>query len=373
MMMTPPPNLPWSQIRASTADRDIEWHNCPSQSQWYNGNAEAAIKMLKKTLKHLTKSGDITHEDLQTLLGKAANVINERPIDCRRHSGAEPAVCPITPNLLMLGYRANTGDLSASVGRRSQTENMQYLEQVFLAWWDQWYASVFDKLIPVAKWREEKRNCKPGDIVLVRFQGGMGPGEYRLAIVRRVKVDEKGLVRTVVVACRPRDKREPSLPYKSKDLWEFSTSVHRVVLLIPADERPELFANTVHSPADAVATDDTIATPNVATDDAIATPSVAKDDPRVDMTPLAEATDVTTVVNADNLATDVATDGPLTRAMRKKMVDHGMPVSPLKAMPVVHLCPEIDLSSVDPSTVSKYPLFTSPSMAPVLNNFSIFS
>ena len=66
-------------------------------------------------------------------------------------------------------------------------------------------------------------------------------------------------------------------------------------------------------------------------------------------------------------AHDWATDAPIKRAMRKKMIDHGVPVSPLQAMPSVHLCPEVDLTKVDPSTVNLYPLFSSPTLCPVLN------
>ena len=64
----------------------------------------------------------------------------------------------------------------------------------------------------------------------------MGKADYRICKVVEVEKDAKDLVRTVVVAIRPRDSREKSLPYKSKRMKTMKLAVQRLVLICPAQE-----------------------------------------------------------------------------------------------------------------------------------------
>ena len=73
-------------------------------------------------------------------------------------------------------------------------------------------------------------------MVLVHHPKKLGPADYRYGKVISTKVDDKGLVRTVVVGMRPRDSREALLPYKSKKLVEVELPVQRLVLIHPAKE-----------------------------------------------------------------------------------------------------------------------------------------
>ena len=69
------------------------------------------VKQLKKTLRHLAPTSDVTYAELQSLLLKAASRINDRPIGVRRHSRGESEYLPITPNLMLLGSRSGTTDV----------------------------------------------------------------------------------------------------------------------------------------------------------------------------------------------------------------------------------------------------------------------
>ena len=81
-------------------------------------------------------------------------------------------------------------------------------------------------------------NLTPGDIVLVGWEAKMGKGQYRLARVKEVEKDEKGLVRTATVEMRPRDSREKSLPYRSKVLYTMRVAIQRLVLICPIEQVP---------------------------------------------------------------------------------------------------------------------------------------
>ena len=61
--------------------------------------------------------------------------------------------------------------------------------------------------------------------------------DYRLARVSEIFPDEKGLVRTVRVCYRKRDKRETSSEYRAKPLTEELVSVQRLSVLLPVSEQ----------------------------------------------------------------------------------------------------------------------------------------
>ena len=54
-------------------------------------------------------------------------------------------------------------------------------------------------------------------------------------MVKDVDHDAKGLVRTVRVLMRPRDKREKALPYKSKNMITLELPVQRLVMICSAE------------------------------------------------------------------------------------------------------------------------------------------
>ena len=85
-------------------------------------------------------------------------------------------------------------------------------------------------LIPCRKWKNQKRNLKLGDVVMMRYQGNL-VNDYRLAMVTEVFPDERGIVRTVRVSYRKRDRREKPEVYRSKPLVTEIIGVQRLALL----------------------------------------------------------------------------------------------------------------------------------------------
>ena len=230
--------FPWQEIQAKTAKLEIEWRHAPSQAQWRDGASEACIKMLKHTLKHMLKGGPLTYEEFDLCLSKAANAINDRPLSIRKHGGGDAEVCPVTPNLLMLGQRTYAGNLEKTYLQESQEKaviRMKLVEESYQQWWEEWFSQVFPQLIPVKKWRTVERNVQIGDIVLVRFATKVPPAKFRLGVVKEVKKDAQGLVRSCMVGMRRSDAREKSLPYKSKDLLIQEIVVQRLVVFLPVE------------------------------------------------------------------------------------------------------------------------------------------
>ena len=231
--------LPWEQIKKETSYMGIEWHHAPSQAQFRDGATESCVKMLKHTLKHLLKGGPLDYDEFDCVLKKAANILNERPLSIRVHSGADPEFCPVTPNLIMMGQRtrSNLKDHYSLKKNSHYTERVRLMEECYQHWWDMWSSQVFPQLVPVPKWRQEVRNMEIGDIVSVQFSSKFSSPRFRMGVVKEVKFDSKGLVRSCMVAMRPKNARESSLPYKSKELLVQEIVVQRLVVYLPIEDQ----------------------------------------------------------------------------------------------------------------------------------------
>ena len=90
-------------------------------------------------------------------------------------------------------------------------------------------------LMPMKRWKTKKDIFEVGDVVMMLYSGNL-KNDYRLARVLEVFPDKKGLVRTVKVGFRRRDKREKSDVYWKKKLSEEIVAVQRLALLQVAGE-----------------------------------------------------------------------------------------------------------------------------------------
>ena len=225
-----------TRVKEHMARQGMSWRHAPSHSQWRDGASEACVKMLKASLSHMTKPGRLTYDELLSLLTKAANRVNQRPLGVMHHQGSTPGYCPVTPNLLLMGSRTSKDELEVDQETPDRyIRRFKFINDCFDSWWKQWYSQVFPSLVPVKKWRQKERNLCVGDIVMVRFGSSFAHDKFRMGRVVKADADRDGLVRTVSVAMRPRDQREKVLPYINKDLWVSAVSAQRVVVICPKE------------------------------------------------------------------------------------------------------------------------------------------
>ena len=156
---------------------------------------------------------------------------------------------PLTPNHLLLGKATiDTPDMDFDETDKFSAR-LAYVQQVYQAWWDRWIQDVLPTLVPCKRWKDVQGNLKPGDIVMMKYTGQIHD-DYRLARVREVFPDRKGLVRTVKVGFRKRDKREKQDVYWKKPLSEEIVAVQRLALLQVAGEALPTGGPQDHLPAD---------------------------------------------------------------------------------------------------------------------------
>ena len=253
------PDCNWEEIKEQVSRQGTTWRFCPAGCQYRNGLAEARVKALKNTMKHLFLSGagSLNFSEFQSLLARAAAIINDRPLGVRHHKGAEGELLPLTPNLLLLGRSSHTTvdqpDIDDDTPDR-YTKREKFVEEVLGLFWNMWYKEVFEYLFPLQKWKEEHPNLQVGDVSLLYYPSKV-KGDYKLCKVLEVETDSKGLVRTVFVGFRPQNSRDKSLPYRSLTLQKLRVGVNRLILLETAGKINSILNPAVSVEADTAASE----------------------------------------------------------------------------------------------------------------------
>ena len=233
-----PSNWKWSDIVKKNST--TSWEFVPVGSQHRNGLSEAQVKVLKKSLHHALPPGLVlSYAELVTLLSKISYSVNSRPLglsSTSEGSQQEDYLSPITPNQLLLGRSDDYSPVLDYDESDKLTARLSYVSEVYNSWWKAWYQQVLPTLVPCKKWKQEMRNIKVNDVVFMFYPSSI-KDHYRLARVKEVYPDSKGLVRTVRVAYRKRDARESKDEFKAKPLIEENVAVQRLSVLLPVEEQ----------------------------------------------------------------------------------------------------------------------------------------
>ena len=229
--------LDWKKVTSVNCATD--WKFVPIGGQHRNGLSEATVKVLKKSLAlALHPSVELVYAELVTLLARISYSINSRPLTIKNispNSQQEDLLMPLTPNHLLLGRATvEVPDFEYDESNRFSAR-LSYVQQVFKCWWEKWIQDVLPTLVPCKRWKDIKKNLKVGDVVMMKYEGNIN-NDYRLARVKETFPDHKGLVRTVKVSYRRRDKREPADKYWKKLPVEEIVSIQRLALLQVASE-----------------------------------------------------------------------------------------------------------------------------------------
>ena len=129
----------------------IEWRFVPPGAQFQNGLAERRVAVLKDLLHHLLANmiiggkPTLNYAELNTLLSRAVNIVNNRPIGVK--SLTEEEIVPLTVNQLLLG-RTSTAPLQdhADVPEDYAAANT-YLQELTQSGWNLWKERTFPTLL----------------------------------------------------------------------------------------------------------------------------------------------------------------------------------------------------------------------------------
>ena len=77
--------------------------------------------------------------------------------------------------------------------------------------------------------------------MLVHYPKKLGKGDYKLGRILRVLKDVHGVVRTVVVGLRGKDRSAGTMPYVPKPLEEIALGIQRVAVIVPIEEQVDVW------------------------------------------------------------------------------------------------------------------------------------
>ena len=229
----------WDWKEVVRQNSTTKWEFVPIGAAHRNGLAESTVKILKKSLKLALKPGVVLkYSELITLLAKIAHSINSRPIGLQRTSGdsqQEDFLVPLTPNHLLLGRSSGEVPPFDYEDDDRHTTRLAYVTEIYQTWWDAWIVQVLPTLMPIRKWRRRAKNLSVGDVVMMYYTNNIAD-DYRLARVVELHPDTNGLVRTVTIGYRKRNKNEKARKYQKKPLTKEKVAVQRLCLLIESGE-----------------------------------------------------------------------------------------------------------------------------------------
>ena len=220
----------FSQIKDWAATKQTEWHFVPTDSQHFNGTAEAMIRVTKKQMQESLETGNFTKGELDTLMSEICFIINSRPL--MKTPGSDPlSGGPITP-LHLLGGRCTYQVPALGVDANPKlTRRLRFLENVVSQFWEKWFAQVFHNLVPSYKWKKQFRDVKEGDVVLVK-EANLLKGEYRRARVKETKQGADGRVRRVILQYKNLGEKSK---LKGAKFSETERSIHNIAVIVPVD------------------------------------------------------------------------------------------------------------------------------------------
>ena len=225
----------FDRIAEWTTGRKSTWHFIPTNSQHFNGVAEAMIKVTKRQLGLLLQEKKLTKGELDTILSDVVRIVNSRPLMVK--AGSDPwSGGPITP-LHLLGGRATIEvPLATFDYKASLTKRLRFIEELKEEFWSKWFAQVFEKLVPCQKWRTTHRDVQVGDIVLFRMSMAAITPDYKMARIKEVYPGEDGHVRRVLLEYKAQraGATEEDRVFKTTE-----RAIHNIVVIVPADWTPQ--------------------------------------------------------------------------------------------------------------------------------------
>ena len=188
------------RIGDQLSDDGVQWHFNPPSSPHFGGSWERLVQSAKRALKAVAGKQCVNDETLLTFMAEVESLMNGRPLTHVSTDYRDEEA--LTPNHFLLGRRnpnlppdvVSDKDLCS----RRTWKHAQVMTQHF---WKRWLREYVPALTERRKWRNEARNVREGDLVLVVDEKSPR-GCWPLARVLRVFPGDDGRVRAAEVRTR---------------------------------------------------------------------------------------------------------------------------------------------------------------------------
>ena len=233
----------WGEIGSKIGAQGTEWRLTAKGCSWRNGLAERVIRSARHTLSHELRLGEtLDFHQFGSVLTVVAAILNSRPLSV--HVSPEGEFHALAPRDILFGRASRSLDAASRAVSFTldldQDKALSYMcaqqAKIVEAWKRRWLDVVFPDMVARPKWKSASRNLRRGDIGHVKYAKEVGDHDWRLAMVEDAVADNDGVVCTVTVAFRPRNKRDTGKPYVSKTAQKLTIGVQRFAVLLAADE-----------------------------------------------------------------------------------------------------------------------------------------
>lgn len=176
--------------------REIEWLNIPARSPHVGGLWEACVKSVKKHFYRVTE-GNMTYEELCTLMSQIESVLNSRPLTPISDDPNDFKV--LTPaNFLVGEWYSTFPDAEGNKCYQGMREHWKSVQSNFEAFWKRWSEEYLTELQKRYKWNKSFENIQPGTLVLLK-EDNLPPLSWKRGRVIRTIMGSDGLCRMVDV------------------------------------------------------------------------------------------------------------------------------------------------------------------------------
>ncbi|XP_068233668.1 uncharacterized protein [Palaemon carinicauda] len=212
-----------SKLQKYGASGGTTWiFNKSADAPWQNGCSEALIKSVKRAVLIAIGDSKLTFGKMQTVLFEVADLLNSRPIGIKPGSDCELGSY-LCPNDLILGRASSKIQADMKFVDKKYKDRLEFMQRIVDCFWKKWQRDYFPTLMVRQKWHVDKRNVKPGDIVLVQDSNTIR-GQWKLAQVISVQSSRDHKVRDVSVRYKI---QRPGRLYEGQDDVCVNRSVHR--------------------------------------------------------------------------------------------------------------------------------------------------
>lgn len=178
------------------AQRYIEWINIPARSPHIGGLWESCVRSVKKHFYKISE-GNMTYEELYTLMTQIESVLNSRPLIPLSDDPNDFNI--LTPANFLIGENFSTF-IDSEVnkcykGMRGHWRDVQGKIEEF---WNQWSTEYLSELQKRYKWKERCSNIQTGTLVLLK-EDNLPPLSWRRGRVIRTIMGSDGLCRMIDV------------------------------------------------------------------------------------------------------------------------------------------------------------------------------
>ncbi len=184
------------ELQTRLADPQIHFKFNPPSAPHFGGMWEREVRSIKNALQVVVGSQAVTEEVLSTVLVEVEGILNSKPLGYASSDVAD--IDPITPNLLLMGWRdaslPQVAYAPGDMGRRRWRHCQNIVDQ----FWIQFTRNYLPTLQTRQKWHKASPNLKVDSVVLL-VDPQLPRAQWPIGKVRKTLPSDDGCVRTAEV------------------------------------------------------------------------------------------------------------------------------------------------------------------------------